>query len=262
MSQTRKPHRLELYQHAVQQPGAAVAFLDRVYRKLNDGQLPLLLREDFAGTCAVAAAWCESHPERQAMAVEHHGPTLRWAERRVGDIEDLHLVEADVLAVASPRVDVTAALNFSTLTHHTEADLLAYLRHARKGLRPGGVFVMDLFGGPGALRLGTQDRPADGFMYHWEQRAFDALTHRIDCRIHFTLTDGRTRRSAFRYDWRLWTLPEVTRLMAQAGFEPVQVWAEGQGSGGKGSGGRDSGGKGKFSAGGGEDWVAHVVGRR
>lgn len=274
MAKTRRPHRLELYQHAVQQPGAAVALLDRVYRKFNDGEGPALLREDFAGTCAVAAAWCESHPERQAMAVERHGPTLRWAACRVGEVEDLHLIEADVMAVASPRVDVTAALNFSTLTYHTEDDLLAYLRHARKGLRPGGVLVVDLFGGPGAQRIGVEDRPADGFVYHWEQRAFDAVSHRIDCRVHFTLDDGHQVRSAFRYDWRLWTLPELTRLMGKAGFETVQVWAEGGGAGGKSFVGKrashkDSGGGGRIGPvkqlsgqAVGEDWVVYVVGQR
>lgn len=225
MSESKRPHRLELYQHAVQQPGASAALLDRVYRHYNDGGVAGLLREDFAGTCAVAAAWCMSHPERQAMAVEHHGPTLRWAKRRCGDLDDLHRVEADVLAVDRPRVDVVAALNFSTLIYHDEPALLTYLRHARRCLRPGGVFVMDVFGGPGAQRLGTQSRPADGFTYHWEQRSFDALTHRIDCRIHFTLEDGRELRSAFRYDWRLWTLPELRRLVTQAGFAQVEVWA-------------------------------------
>lgn len=226
MSKAKRPHRLELYEHAVQQPGAEAALLGRMYEAMNEGEVAGLLREDFAGTCAVAAAWCESHPERQAMAIENHGPTLRWAERQRGEIEDLHLVEADVMAVASPKVDVTAALNFSTLIYHDEAALLAYLRHARKGLLPGGVLVMDLFGGPGAQRRGTQTRPADGFTYQWEQRAFDAVTHRIDCRIHFTLPDGQEIKSAFRYDWRLWTPPELLTLLAKAGFGRVEVWSE------------------------------------
>lgn len=202
--------------------------LARMYESVNDGAPAALLREDFAGTCSIAAAWCESHPERQAMAIEKHGPTLRWAQRRhaPGNIDDLHFVEADVMDLASPTVDITAALNFSTFIYHDEAELLAYFRHARKGLRPGGVFVMDLFGGPGAQRLGIQRRAAENFMYHWEQRAFDPVTHRLDARIHFTLPDGREIRSAFRYDWRLWTLPETRRLLEKAGFSHVKLWAE------------------------------------
>lgn len=252
MSKRKRPHRLELYEHAVQQPWAEAALLGRMYEAMNDGEKAALLREDFAGTCAVAAAWCESHPDRQAMGIELHRPTLRWAERRWGDIEDLHVVEADVMAVGSPRVDVTAALNFSTLIYHDEAGLLGYLRQARKGLRAGGVLVMDLFGGPGAQRTGVQTRPADGFVYRWEQRSFDAMTGRLDCRIHFELPDGREMKSAFRYDWRLWTLPEVLWLMTKAGFGRVEVWAE-----------RKTGKVGpvrKMPSG--EDWVAYVVAQR
>jgi len=248
----KRPHRLELYEHAVQQPWAEAALLGRMYEAMNAGQVAGLLREDFAGTCAVAAAWCESHPERQAMAIDNHGPTLRWAVRRTAGVEDLHLVEADVMAVGSPKVDVTAALNFSTLVYHDEAALLAYLRHARKSLRPGGVFVMDLFGGPGAQRRRTQTRPADGFTYRWEQRSFDAMTHRIDCRIHFELSDGREMKSAFRYDWRLWTPPEVLALLRQAGFGRIEVWGEKKN-------GRFSPAKRLPAA---EDWVIYFVAQR
>ncbi|MEM1446758.1 MAG: class I SAM-dependent methyltransferase [Planctomycetota bacterium] len=226
MDNAKRPHRLELYEHAVQQPRAEAALLARMYESCNNGEPAYLFREDFAGTCAVAAAWCESHPERQAMAIENHGPTLRWAERQRGDVDDLHLVEADVMAVGSPKVDVTTALNFSTFIYHDSASLLGYLRHTRKGLRPDGVFVMDLFGGPGAQRVGTQTRAADGFTYRWEQRSFDPITHRLDCRIHFELPDGRAIKSAFRYDWRLWTPPEAIDLLQKAGFSRVEVWAE------------------------------------
>ncbi|MBB6431415.1 class I SAM-dependent methyltransferase [Algisphaera agarilytica] len=252
MSKAKRPHRLEIYEHAVQQPWAEAALLGRIYEAMNGGESAWLLREDFAGTCSVAASWCESHPERQAMAVELHGPTLRWAQRRHAHIEDLHLVEADVMQIASPKVDLTAALNFSTFIYHDESALLGYLRHARKGLRPGGVFVMDVFGGPGAQRLGTQTRPADGFTYQWEQRAFDPITHRIDCRIHFTLGDGHTIRSAFRYDWRLWTLPELRGLLSKAGFGQVEVWSEAKN-------GRIGPAKRLPAA---EDWVAYLVAKR
>jgi SAM-dependent methyltransferase len=249
----KRPHKLELYEHAVQQPAATVAWLERMFRHGQaDAEGPTRLREDFAGAAALAEAWVESHPDRQALAIEKHGPTFRYAERRRGNVADLHLIEADVMDVARPKVQVTAALNFSTFGYHTPAALLAYLRHARRGLLPQGVLVFDAFGGPGAQRLGVQDRPADGFTYHWEQRAFDPLTHRIDCRIHFTLDDGRTLRSAFRYDWRLWTLPELRELAERAGFVSVEVW-------GPDPRGR-FGPRRKLPAA--EDWVACLVARR
>ena len=222
------PHRLELYQHAVQQPGATAALLQRMHRRglPAEAEPGTLLREDFAGTAAVAAAWVEMHPDHQALAVEHHGPTFRWAQRRHRDLADLHLIEADVMDLDRPRVDITAALNFSTFGYHSEADLLAYLRHARRGLRPRGVLVLDAYGGPGAQRPATQTRPADGFTYQWQQLDFDPLSHRTRCRIHFTLDGGREIRNAFRYDWRLWTLPELFHLLRQAGYRDIQTWSQ------------------------------------
>ena len=223
----KRPHRLELYEAAVQQPAASVALLDRMYRwGRSQAMPPLLLREDFAGSAALSEAWVQSHPERQAIAVELDGPTYHYAQRVRGQVADLHLVEADVMSFTRPRVDVVAALNFSAMIYHDRSALLRYLKHAKQCLEPGGILVLDLFGGSGAQRTGVQTRPADGFTYVWEQRQFDAATHRLDCRIHFSWPDGSEQRSAFRYDWRLWSIPEVTELMAEAGFAGIQIWAE------------------------------------
>ncbi len=241
-------HRLALYRRAVQHPLAEVAFFERAWRRAqrSPGKLrrevrqPLLLREDFAGTAAVAAAWVASHPQRQAMAVDRHAPTLRWAwrqaQRELGPrADDLHLVCGDALAVRGPRVDVIAALNFSSFIFHDRSSLRSYFRAARQALRPGGVLVIDAFGGPGAQRLGIQRRavPAEEhgprFTYLWEQRRFDPVTSRIDCRMHFELGRGSARRridNAFRYDWRLWTLPELVEVMTEAGLAGATVWCD------------------------------------
>lgn len=232
---SRKPHRLDLYEQAVQHPLAEVAFLQRVHRHFQkaspknirgEAPPPTRLREDFTGSAAVAAAWVMADPDHEAMAIDSHGPTVRFAQRRHRALEDLHIVQADVLDFDRPRVDLVAALNFSTFIWHTRADLLGYLRHARRCLRDGGVFVMDAFGGPDAQRLQTQRRAHDGFDYLWEQRRFNPATGRIDCRIHFEFPDGTRRNNAFRYDWRLWTPPELTEAMRDAGFKEVALWAD------------------------------------
>jgi SAM-dependent methyltransferase len=248
---SKPPHKLSLYRRAVQHPPAEADFLHRAYRHHNRS-LPLLLREDFAGSCAVAAAWVAMDPEHQAMAVESHGPTARWAERtakrEMGDAaDDLHIVEADVLEVDGPKVDITCALNFSTFIYHDRAALKQYFQSARRGLKRNGVLILDAYGGPGAIRVGTQTRrvpgeappdvppdfspdspaaPQPGFTYHWEQRTFDPITHRTECRIHFTLADGTHLRSAFIYRWRLWTLPELTEIMLESGFKKAEAWCD------------------------------------
>ena len=264
------PQPLALYRLAVQHPQAEADFLLRAYQHEHD-EPPLLLREDFAGTAAVAAAWVALDPEHQAMAVELDEPTLQWAQDHVRQplgkrTQDLHLVHADVLALHRPHVDVVAALNFSTFIYHRRDALLNYFRHARRCLRPDGVLVIDAFGGPGAMRLGVQRRRVQpgipgmpAFDYLWEQHSFDALTHRIDCRIHFEWSDGRSLRDAFRYDWRLWTLPELTELMHQAGFARVAVWCdEVDPAIGQSRGSFEP----RQSIPAREDWVAYLVGRR
>lgn len=233
----RRPNKLVLYRRAVQHPLAEAAFMHRAYRHYNKVDATLL-REDFAGSCAVASAWVSMGPDHQAMAVENHGPTMRWAQRtaesELGQLaEDLHIVEADVLEVTGPKVDITCALNFSTFIYHEREALKRYFQAARRGLKRDGILVIDAYGGPGAMRIGTQSRevPPDGendpgFTYHWEQRRFDPISHRTECRIHFTLPDGQRLDNAFIYRWRLWSLPELVELMLESGFKDAEVWCD------------------------------------
>ncbi len=244
---TRAPHKLALYRRAVQHPEAEASFLYRTYRHYNRNTPPLLLREDFAGTAAVASAWVGMDDEHQAMAVDSHGPTTRWAQREInkqlGDrANDLHIVQADVLDVTGPRVDLSCALNFSTFIYHDRAGLKQYFKSARRGLRPDGLLVIDAYGGPGAMQTGIQSRTVSpeteldpghepcprlpGFLYEWEQRHFDPITHHTECRIHFDLDSGKRIDSAFIYRWRLWTLPELVELMLEAGFKTAQAWCD------------------------------------
>ena len=269
----RLPHKLELYQHAVQHPAAEVGFLLRAYQHYRRG-FPTKLKEDFAGGAAVARAFVAMDENHRALAVDAHAPTARWAmgcaRRELGERTiDLHVLCADVLDVASPKVDVIAALNFSTFIYHDRASLRRYFHHARRSLAVGGVLVIDAFGGPGAMTPGVQKRrvkaaPAarasqivPAFDYLWEQRSYDAVTARIDCRIHFAFGDGRLVENAFRYDWRLWTLPELVELMREAGFTKAEVWCD---QFDEQTGQSDGRYQPRGSIASREDWVAYVVG--
>ena len=225
------PHLLDLYRLAVQNPLAEVAFVEHVWAHYHgDTSEPMLLREDFAGTCAVAAAWVASDPDRQAMAIELDESTAQWAAEQFDDA-DLHIVQADVMAVDEPGVEVTVALNFSVLIYHDEGALLGYLRHALSGLLTGGLLVLDVFGGTGVAEPSLQSRrvePDEGgfeaFVYRWQQSGRDAATSKIACRIHFELDDGQVIEDAFVYDWRLWSPQQIIDLAYQAGFEEATLW--------------------------------------
>jgi hypothetical protein len=67
----------------------------------------------------------------------------------------------------------------------------------------------------------------DGFTYYWEQTEFDPITHRTRFSIHFELDGGEKLRNAFSYDWRMWSVPEVTDALSEAGFERIDVYWEG-----------------------------------
>jgi SAM-dependent methyltransferase len=221
----RDRHRL--YERAVQDPDADIEILERVLR--GKGRPAQRLREDFSGTAALAARWVQRGPARTAVAVDldpavhdwartYRLPTLGTAAAR------LRLLSADVRAAPRGRYDAIVAFNFSYGVFRTRDALLAYLRAARRGLAPGGALVLDAFGGWDAQKeLVERRRLGGGVTYVWEQERFDPVTHRIRCAIHFEFARGRPMRRAFEYDWRLWSLPELTELLAEAGLDDIEV---------------------------------------
>lgn len=232
------PHKLDLYRLAVQHPCAEVTFVHKAFTYYHPRCQATRLREDFAGTCALATQWVAEHPNHRALAIDLHAPALRWAWTRAKKVlgpraVDLHLVNDNVMNIISPRVDAVIATNFSTYVWRDRAALRAYFAIARRSLAKRGVLVIDAYGGPSAMKIGVQCRTVvpprsehiAPFEYQWEQRSYDAVTGRIDCRIHFKVR-GKQLRNAFVYDWRLWTLPELIEVMREAGFADAEVWCD------------------------------------
>lgn len=268
----RRPHltartadRHVLYQQAVQAPETDAAFYDRWFRRYT-GRPLRLLREDFCGTAVLSCHHVLRHPENRALGVDLHWPTLAWGRannvKRLLDAEQqqrIELRQANVLDVRAPKADAVLALNFSYSVWKTRAQLLAYVRNCFRSLRPGGMAFFDAWGGPDVLRQTTDRTRHRGFVYEWEQRAFDPISHEIECAIHFAFPDGSRLRNAFVYDWRLWTLVELRELFAEAGFTGIEVLWEATDR-------RTGSGNGVFyrTARGGMDeaWIAIVVGRK
>lgn len=238
---------LERYRWAVQDPERQAAVLAEIHRRRR-GTEARVLREDFAGNAADSVAFVAAGRARRAIAVDADPATVAHGQGRAARLLgrraraiDWHC--ADVHARAPPAVaaaDLLSVLNFSIGYLHDRSALLRYLRHARDSLTPGGVFVANLHGGADALRPGIarhriepgrergQRQALPAFDYLWETRRFDAVRGRIDCRIHFEWTDGdgslRRTEDAFRYDWRLWSPPELLEALAEAGFRRPEVW--------------------------------------
>lgn len=254
---------------------ADLDFLSRVHRS-HAGRAPKLYREDFCGTAALATAFVRRHPGHRAYGVDLHGPTLEWGlTRHVAPLEPeaqarITLLQENVLEAVTPPVDIVTALNFSYSVFKTRDELRRYFQAARRDLHPGGIFIVDAFGGTeGVVEFIERRRIPAGhtlegervppFTYVWEQAAFDIITHDILCHIHFEFPNGSRIRRAFTYDWRLWSLPELREIMMEAGFVKTEVylqgWIEKTGQG-------DGIFRPRRKSENAESWIAYVVGRR
>ncbi len=228
----RTADRHTLYQLAVQSPREDVAFLTRMYRRLR-GKEPRHLREDFCGTALLCATWVRGKGQRSAEGFDTSQPTLDWGRvhnfAELGErVERIRLHAKDVRAPSARRPDVRCAQNFSYFVFKRRRELLAYFTSARRDLARGGIFVLDIYGGPDAMEEEIEERAIEGgFTYLWEQRKYVPATGEYEAHIHFRFRDGTELRRAFSYDWRLWTLPEVKDVLHEAGFRHVDSYWEG-----------------------------------
>ena len=244
-ARSRKPSartadKYELYQQAVQAPEYDVALIDRLSRRHSDG-ITRRLREDFCGTALLSATWVASRTDREAWALDVDPEPLAWGRaRNLGPLgaaaRRVHLLQADVLTTRTPPVDVLVAPNFSFCCFHERDVLLRYFRAARAALRPGGLLLADVFGGPEAMEELVETRNVAGFTYVWEQTRFDPVSSGLQAHIGFRFKDGTQLRRAFSYDWRLWSLPEIRDVLRDAGFRESHVYWELTGPDGRGNG--------------------------
>lgn len=234
-------HRHRFYEAAVQNVEVDLDFLERVYRRLN-GRRPSTLREDFCGTASLAGAFAARRSQNCAWGVDSHRPTLDWGWRNrieARAIEDRVELECrDVRLPGRPPVDLQVAFNFSYFLFPNRGDMLDYFRSVARSLAADGLFVLDAFGGTDTFQVTTEDTEVEAsvgvdgvalpaFTYTWDQVSFNAVDHWMRCAMHFTAEDGERVRNVFRYAWRMWTLPEIAELLAEAGFGDIEVYGEG-----------------------------------
>ena len=222
----------ELYEKSVQQPKEDAALVARIYKQ-HYSREARTLREDFCGTAAFACEWVKRNADNCAWAVDLDPEPLGWgrehhlADLGASQVERVTLTQGDVLDVRHEPVDVTVAFNFSYFLFRTRDELRNYFEVARKTLATEGLLVLDAYGGADAQRCQAEKRSVDGFTYVWDQNAFDPIDHSVTNFIHFEFPDGSKLRKAFRYDWRLWTIPEIRETLGEAGFRETDVYWEG-----------------------------------
>ena len=225
----RPPDRHDLYQRAVQAVGPEARFLARTFERIA-GRKPASLREDFCGTALLCAEWVRKRG-RTAVGVDLDREVLAWgAEHNLAPLgpraAGVRLLRQDVRAPCPGRFDVSVALNFSYFVFRTRESLRGYFRGVRRSMAGDGIFVLDAYGGYQSWRQQTKRRRLRGFTYVWEQSRVDPIDHTVVNHIHFEFKDGSRLRRAFSYHWRLWTLPEIRELLAEAGFSRSTVYWE------------------------------------
>ena len=224
--------RHELYELSVQNVEFEVDFIDRAWRS-HRRRLASTLREDFCGTFAASVEWVARRPSNIAMAIDLDADVLEWGRRRnlpklpEAEHERLDIRNENVLDRRIEKVDCVVAMNFSYYIFKKRAELLDYLRRVHGSLVKDGLFILDAYGGSDSFREMEEDRNLDGFTYIWDQYRYNPVTGEVLNRIHFRFPDGTELKSAFVYDWRLWTLPELQEILAEVGFRKVTVYWEG-----------------------------------
>ena len=221
-----------LYEASVQCAETEIDFVDETFRRLR-GRRAQSLREDFCGTAKVACEWVRRGRGRTAIGVDRDPAVLAWGRRHNvaalprGAARRVALVEGDVLMVRLPAVDLVLAMNFSYWVFKERGRLRRYFRRAYAALAPDGILYLDAYGGYEAFKVLKERTPYRGYTYVWHQAAYDPISGDTLCHIDFKFEDGSRLKRAFSYDWRLWTLPELREVLAEAGFRRSTVYWQG-----------------------------------
>jgi SAM-dependent methyltransferase len=251
----------DLYQASVQSPEIDVRFFSKLYEQYY-GNSANSFREDFCGTHALCCAWVKLSPKNKAWGLDLDPEPLMWGRaHNQSQLEEsqrrrLFILQGNVLTAEVKSTDIVVALNFSYFTFKIRDQLLQYFKNVRKTVKKKGLFIIDVFGGELCLGPITDVRKLKGFEYHWEQKGFDVLTHCARFAIHFKYKN-KMYRNVFEYDWRLWSIPELTDILKEAGFRSVDYYWEGTNKKGYGNGKFSKVTKAKSCG----SWIAYLVAR-
>lgn len=232
-----------LYEASVQSVDENLRFLKQAFKDQGLHK-PNRICEDFCGTARLATEWVKRKKKHQAVGVDFDQSVLDWGAKHhheqidESQRERLQIIHGDVLTVEMETVEAILAFNFSYFIFKKREQLLDYFKKARNRLQQDGALVLDFYGGSGSYKDVLETRGISGrktsdgktvpdFAYEWEQTRFNAVTHEVTCYIHFELSLKNRIEKAFRYDWRLWTLPELQELLIEAGFSSVGVYTHG-----------------------------------
>ncbi len=232
------------YEKSVQNPSHEVEFLADEYKRIKKRKAKTL-REDFGGTGFLSCTWVAKHKENEAVAIDldsdpiEYGKLRHYSKLNSEQQKRMKYTKGNVLSTSNPKADIICAFNFSYFIFKKRKEILKYFKAVRKTCGKNTVFFLDLFGGPESQTLLEEETEHDNFSYFWDCQKFNPITNECLFAIHFKDEKGKKHKNCFTYDWRLWSMPELTDLLEEAGFSKVITYWEGDDD-------DDDGGNGEF----------------
>jgi cyclopropane fatty-acyl-phospholipid synthase-like methyltransferase len=251
-----------LYESSVQCSEAEIDFVETTFETLRKRRAHVL-REDFCGTANSSCEWVRRHDANRAIGVDLDAEVQQWGrEHHIADLnasqqQRIELVLADVMTVETEPVDAVLAMNFSYWVFKERTTMIRYFKRIYNSLVDDGILFLDCFGGHEAFAEMEEERKYDDFSYVWHQARYNPISGDYLCKIHFKFKDGSQMKSAFVYEWRLWTLPEIVEMLGEAGFDASVYW-EGTDDDGEGNGEFTLTDQGEADAG----WIAYIVAQK
>lgn len=230
------------YEQAVQNPASDIEFITTEYKKFFQ-KSPFSLREDFCGTGLMANLWAQESKKHTSYGVDidpgpmSYGREFHTSKLPQGQQKRIHYIQSDVLKKQKFTTDIICAFNFSYFTFKTRKLLKKYFKRAYQGLNKKGAFFLDLFGGTESYEPSEEETDHGDFSYFWDCDKFNPITNECQYHIHFKFPKNpRKYEKVFSYDWRLWSLAEITEVLEEAGFDEVKTYWEEDGDDEEGSG--------------------------
>ena len=248
------------YRHSVQSPELDLRFMRKCYRTLRRKE-PYVFREDFCSTFALSCEWVKMGPLYKSVAVDIDSQPLKYGKEKYllhlkpHQQKRVRVINTNVLNKNTAKADIIGALNFSYFTFKKRVELKKYFFNCLKLLNSNGLLIIDCFGGTQCFEKNEEQTDYGSFIYFWDQRSFDPITHHSLFHIHYKRKGEKKQNRAFSYNWRLWMIPELKDLLQEVGFHKVHIYWEGTDKKGEGNGHFTRRKKGEEC----ESWIAYIV---
>ena len=230
------PSKYELYELSVQSPDTHAEWFDQIYSN-TFGKKAYQLREDFCGTFQLSCEWIKLRSKNTALGLDldpepiSYGMKHHFLKLTPHQKKRLKIKQKNVLTATQEKTDLIVACNFSFCIFKKRDQLIRYFNSCHKSLNSKGMLLLEIAGGPGMIapmreKKEVKRNRTEKFTYIWHQKSFDPITHDAHYSIHFKLSNGKTLKDQFTYDWRLWSIPELRDALDEAGFKETIVYWE------------------------------------